>query len=578
MKKSLFTILLALLPILASADAIEIKGVYYNLDAVGNTAEVTKHPNKYTGDVVIPKSVKYNGVTYKVTSIDGFAFSFCKGLTSVAIPNTVTVINIGAFEYCSALTSITIPNSVTSIGSFTFEYCTGLTSVVIPNSVTNMNMSVFKGCTGLTSVTLSNNITHVDWYTFQNCTGLTSVVIPNSVTEIDKSAFEGCSHLTTVSIGNGINRIRTRAFANCAKLTNVYCFAEEVPNTEEDAFTDTPIGNATLRVPTGSVDAYKAEVPWSGFKSIVKISATVKLNKSKLYIGKGKTEVLIPTITPTSFPDKSVTWKSSNTKVATVTSKGKVKGIKAGTATITCTSAMTGSKTTCKVTVVNGDITLNKTEAVVEKGKTMKLKATLLPTDLEDKSVTWTSSDTKIATVSSSGKVKGVKYGTATITCTSNATNLSATCQVTVGKVFINVSEITLKRSRTIVLTPMVYPKTLEDMSVTWTSSDTKIATVTSEGKVKGIKAGTATITCTSNATGLKGTCIVTVLSSSESRSLDGDDDGTTGVEQLEENSALAEPYDVYDLSGRKVQNQVNSLDGLPAGVYIVNGKKMLKK
>lgn len=138
--KSLMTFLLALLPILASADAIEIKGVYYNLDAVGKTAEVTKNPDKYTGDVVIPKSVKYEGVTYKVTSIGGFAFSFCKVLTSVAIPNTVTAINIGAFEYCSALTSITIPNSVTSIGSFAFEYCTGLTSVVIPNSVTNMNM------------------------------------------------------------------------------------------------------------------------------------------------------------------------------------------------------------------------------------------------------------------------------------------------------------------------------------------------------------------------------------------------------------------------------------------------------
>jgi len=499
MKKIYFLFLMALLPLLANADPVEIDGIYYNLISKAKQAEVTKNPDKYTGDVVIPKSVKYEGVTYKVTSIGGFAFSFCKVLTSVAIPNTVTAINIGAFEYCSALTSITIPNSVTSIGSFAFEYCTGLTSVVIPNSVTNMNMSVFKGCTGLTSVTLSNNITLIDWYTFQNCTGLTSVVLPNSVTEIDKSAFEGCSHLTTVSIGNGINRIRTRAFANCAKLTNVYCFAEEVPNTVEDVFEETPIGNATLRVPAGSVEVYKAEVPWSGFKSIVKISATVKLDKSKLYIGKGKTETLIPTITPTSFPDKNVTWKSSNTKVATVTSKGKVKGVKAGTATITCTSVSTGSKATCKVTVVNGDITLNKTKAVVEKGKTIKLKATLLPT-------------------------------------------------------------------------------TLEDMSVTWTSSDTKIATVTSEGKVKGIKAGTATITCTSNATGLSGTCIVTVLSSSESRSLDGDDDNVTGIETIEEAPAINEPYDVYDLSGRKVRNQVTSLDGLPAGVYIVNGKKVLKK
>jgi len=576
MKNYLFTIILALLPMLAFADAVEINGLYYNLDTEAKTAEVTEHPNEYTGDIVIPKSVKYEGVTYKVTSIGSFAFSFCGKLTSLIIPNSVTSIGLGAIQYCKALTSIDIPNSVKTIDSFAFDTCTGLTSITIPNSVTYMGGWIFDGCKSLTSVTISESLQSLDWYVFRNCTGLTSVVIPNSVTEIDKGAFEGCNHLTTVSIGNGVSRIRALAFANCAKLADVYCFAEAVPDTKEDAFADSPIGNAKLRVPAGSVEAYKAAMPWSGFKSIVKISATVKLNKSKLYIGKGKTEVLISTITPTSFPDKSVTWKSSNTKVATVTSKGKVKGVKAGTATITCTSAA-GSKATCKVTVVNGDITLNKTEVAIQKGKTTKLKATLLPTTLEDKSVTWKSSNTKIATVSSSGKVKGVKYGTATITCTSNATGLSATCKVTVGKVVINMSEVSLKKTRSMTLEATVYPSTLEDKSVTWESSDTEIATVTAEGRVKGIKAGTATITCTSVATGLSGTCTVTVLSTSSGRSVEGDDN-TTGIETFEESPAAVEPYDVYDLSGHKVLQKVTSLDGLPEGVYIINGKKVLKK
>ena len=96
---------------------------------------------------------------------------------------------------------------------------------------------------------------------------------------------------------------------------------------------------------------------------------------------------------------------------------------------------------------------------------------------------------------------------------------------------------------------------------------------------MKGIKAATATITCTSVATGLKGTCTVTVLAVAESRSSIGDDDDATGIEDLEERPAVEEgPYDVYDLSGRKVANQVTSLDGLPHGIYIVNGKKMLKR
>ena len=309
----------------------------------------------------------------------------------------------------------------------------------------------------------------------------------------------------------------------------------------------------------------------------VKITAKVKLNKSELSLENGKTEVLKATVTPSTLLDKSVTWKSSNTKVATVTSSGKVKGVKIGTATITCTSKVSGTKATCKVTIVGGSVSLNKSEAFIQKGKTVTLKATVTPTTLEDKSVTWTSSDKSIATVTSSGKVKGVKYGTATITCTSNAMGASATCKVTVGKVVISMSEFTIKKSRTNVLTATVYPTTLTDKSVTWKSSDKSVATVTSDGKVKGIAAGTATITCTSVATGLKGTCTVTVLATTESRSAEGDDDDVTGIETIDKAVAI-EPYDVYDLSGRKVRHQVNSLDGLPDGIYIVNGKKMLKK
>jgi uncharacterized protein YjdB len=130
-------------------------------------------------------------------------------------------------------------------------------------------------------------------------------------------------------------------------------------------------------------------------------------------------------------------------------------------------------------------------------------------------------------------------------------------------------------KGTTLTLTPSVYPTTLSDKSVTWKSSDETVATVTG-GKVEGLKAGTATITCTSNVTGLSATCQVTVTASSGTRSLSGDDDETTGIDALGQGET--EPYDVYDLSGRKVAHQVTSLDGLPDGIYIVNGKKVLKK
>ena len=100
MKKLLFFMVTMLMPMMASADAVEINGIYYNLISKGKIAEVTKSPNYYTGSITIPSSVTYNEDEYDVKYVGKEAFANCTGLTTVTIPNSVIDIGVTAFEEC----------------------------------------------------------------------------------------------------------------------------------------------------------------------------------------------------------------------------------------------------------------------------------------------------------------------------------------------------------------------------------------------------------------------------------------------------------------------------------------------
>ena len=253
MKKQLLIFAMILLPLVVSAHDIVVQNadgvtIYYNYINDGTELEVTYRGSnyKYQGNVAIPEEVTYMNRTRKVTSIGDEAFYNCKGLTSVTIPNSVTSIGFGAFCYCSGLASVTIPNSVTSIGNHAFRECSGLTSVTIPNSVTSIGEWAFYNCSGLTSVTIPNSVTSIGDDAFRNCKGLTSVTIGSGVTSIGNRAFDGVDIPTIISLIEN-------PFAITGKTSDYRTFSQNTFN------------NATLYVPKGTIDKYKATDGWKDF-------------------------------------------------------------------------------------------------------------------------------------------------------------------------------------------------------------------------------------------------------------------------------------------------------------------------
>ncbi|MCQ2203876.1 MAG: leucine-rich repeat domain-containing protein [Bacteroidales bacterium] len=134
-----------------------------------------------------------------VTSIGNFAFSGCRGLTSINIPDGVTSIGSGAFGGCSSLTSINIPDGVTIIEESVFNGCNSLTSVTIPDGVTSIGTMAFSSCKSLTSIAIPDGVTSLEYGVFCYCQGLKNVTIPNSITSMEWGVFFMCDNLEYVN-------------------------------------------------------------------------------------------------------------------------------------------------------------------------------------------------------------------------------------------------------------------------------------------------------------------------------------------------------------------------------------------
>ena len=198
-------------------------GLVFNITSASAPYKVSvaNQDAPYFGEISIPSTVTYNGITYSVTSIGTYAFYESYYLTSVTIPSSITSIGEHAFHKCYSLTSIDIPSSVKTLGTGSFYGCISLNSVTIPSSVTSIGDLAFMKCYGLTSIDIPSSVTYIGETAFDECTSLASVVIPPSITSLTHSVFAGCSSLSSVIIPSSVTSIETGAFYGCSSLTSI---------------------------------------------------------------------------------------------------------------------------------------------------------------------------------------------------------------------------------------------------------------------------------------------------------------------------------------------------------------------
>lgn len=293
----------------------------------------------------------------------------------------------------------------------------------------------------------------------------------------------------------------------------------------------------------------------------------VSLNHTSYRLVKGKTVRLKATVTSNTATNPKVKWSSSNKKIASVTSAGRVKGEKVGTCVIKAT-ATDGTKkiARCKIRVIQRitSLQINKTYAKVMQGNTLTLKTKIAPARASIKRLSWSSSDESVATVTSKGKVTGITPGSCNVTAkTTDGSNIKVTCAVTVYEevpsqsISITASDIIMVVGKTQSAGVTVNPTNTTD-KIRYSSDRTSVATVSSKGKIKAIRPGTATITV-STSSGQEAYIGVTVVG-------------------LNKTSLTLEQYDSDELWVEGIDSGVKWSSSNPAIARVENGTVVARK
>ncbi len=448
--------------------------------------------------------------------IASYAFSRTKGLENVTLMSTIGGVNDNAFAACTDLKNVTMSNTVRSVGANAFQGCNSLESVRLGNGVAIIRNNAFYGCTALTSMRLGGNEREIGNSAFEGCSALQTIKLPATLTSLGAKAFRDCKRLTEISLPQGITELGAATFQNCLVLTSA-TLPDQLVTIGDQAFDNCPlleiisIPDATETIGTQSFNQCKAlnyvyvgsglkTIGSNAFANCVMLKAfycmvtTPPSVNSNAFSGSDPSSIML------YVPDETAdTYRSKNPWSTFAASQG-----------LSAAPIYANSITLDPAVLIMSDNEEDET----------KLTWSLLPANATNGKVTWTSSNTSVATVSRTGLVSPITEGVATITCTAQDKHgARATTLVIVANNFKPVTSLSLDRTtltltegETLQLVPTTLPNNATHDVLDWTSSDENIATISEAGIVTAVNAGQVTLTAsTTDGSKKVATCRLTV-------------------------------------------------------------------
>ncbi len=227
-------------------------------DKLGGTVSFLGKEDKTIERLTVPETVMLDGVSYKVTKIDAYAFQNYPNLSTVVIRDGVQSIGDSAFYGCENLNTVVLGTGITSIGAKAFRECRALTEIVIPDTTTVIEDQAFYNCKSLKIARLGKGVKEIGRQAFYGCQRLKSVTLRKNVTRIGAMAFYKCKALKKISIPAKITYIGTKAFYGCRKLKSITIKTAKLKssNVGIKAFGKTP-AKAKVKVPKKVYKKYK---------------------------------------------------------------------------------------------------------------------------------------------------------------------------------------------------------------------------------------------------------------------------------------------------------------------------------